>query len=88
MARRRQPLHRATSFSEYKTGADGKKVPVWFALDEGSPLAAFARIWTNRTTVRGRQRKRLQSPKRGANAFQVEMSAGGAAVSGAGTMPG
>jgi putative SOS response-associated peptidase YedK len=23
-----------TSFSEYETGADGKKIPVWFALGE------------------------------------------------------
>lgn len=41
-----------TSFSEYETGADGKKVPVWFALDESRPLAAFAGIWTNWTSVR------------------------------------
>ncbi len=41
-----------TSFSEYETGPDGKKVPVWFALDESRPLAAFAGIWTNWTSVR------------------------------------
>jgi len=41
-----------TSFSEYETGADGKKVPVWFALDDSRPLAAFAGIWTNWTSVR------------------------------------
>ena len=40
------------SFSEYETGADGKKAPVWFALDESRPLAAFAGIWTNWTSVR------------------------------------
>lgn len=40
-----------TSFSEYETGPDGKKVPVWFALDESRPLAAFAGIWTNWTSV-------------------------------------
>jgi len=41
-----------TSFSEYETDADGKKVPVWFALDDSRPLAAFAGIWTNWTSVR------------------------------------
>ncbi|MCA6121206.1 SOS response-associated peptidase family protein [Bradyrhizobium sp. WSM 1704] len=40
-----------TSFSEYDT-VDGKKVPVWFALDESRPLSAFAGIWTNWTSVR------------------------------------
>jgi putative SOS response-associated peptidase YedK len=41
-----------TSFSEYETTPDGKKAPVWFALDESRPLAAFAGIWTNWTCVR------------------------------------
>lgn len=41
-----------TSFSEYETTPEGKKVPVWFALDETRPLAAFAAIWTNWTCVR------------------------------------
>ncbi|WP_296709025.1 SOS response-associated peptidase [Rhodoblastus sp.] len=41
-----------TSFSEYETGPDGKKVPVWFALGEDRPLAGFAGIWTNWTSVR------------------------------------
>ena len=41
-----------TSFSEYETTMDGKKVPVWFALDESRPLAAFAGIWTNWTCTR------------------------------------
>jgi putative SOS response-associated peptidase YedK len=40
-----------TSFSEYDT-IDGKKVPVWFALDDSRPLLAFAGIWTNWTSVR------------------------------------
>ncbi len=40
-----------TSFSEYDT-IDGKKVPVWFAPDEGRPLLAFAGLWTNWTSVR------------------------------------
>ena len=50
-----EPDHRClvplTSFSEYDT-IDGKKVPVWFALDESRPLVAFAGIWTNWTCVR------------------------------------
>lgn len=41
-----------TSFSEYETTPDGRKLPVWFALDESRPLAAFAGIWTNWTCVR------------------------------------
>lgn len=49
------PEHRClvpfTSFSEYDT-IDGKKVPVWFALDEAQPLIAFAGLWTNWTSVR------------------------------------
>jgi len=40
-----------TSFSEYDT-IDGKKVPVWFALDESRPLACFAGIWTQWTSTR------------------------------------
>jgi putative SOS response-associated peptidase YedK len=40
-----------TSFSEYNT-IDGKKVPVWFALDESRPLLALAGLWTNWTCVR------------------------------------
>jgi putative SOS response-associated peptidase YedK len=41
-----------TSFSEYETGPDGKKIPVWFALGEDRPLAAFAGIRTSWTSVR------------------------------------
>jgi putative SOS response-associated peptidase YedK len=41
-----------TSFSEYETGPDGKKAPVWFALGEARPLACFAGIWTNWTSFR------------------------------------
>jgi hypothetical protein len=41
-----------TSFSEYEAGPGGKKVPVWFALGEDRPLACFAGIWTNWTSVR------------------------------------
>ena len=40
-----------TSFCEYDT-VDGKKVPVWFALADDRPLAAFAGIWTTGTSVR------------------------------------
>jgi len=50
------PEHRClvpfTSFSEYAALAGGKKEPVWFALDEGRPLAFFAGIWTQWTSVR------------------------------------
>ncbi|GFE66956.1 SOS response-associated peptidase [Litoreibacter roseus] len=40
-----------TSFSEYET-RDGKKIPIWFALNEERPLAFFAGIWTEWTSVR------------------------------------
>lgn len=49
------PEHRClvplTSFSEYDT-IEGRKVPVWFALDESRPLAVFAGLWCNWTSVR------------------------------------
>ena len=38
-----------TSFSEFNKAAGGN---VWFALDETRPMAAFAGIWTNWTSVR------------------------------------
>jgi putative SOS response-associated peptidase YedK len=43
-----------TSFSEPQPYplANGKKPPVWFALDETRPLAFFAGVWTNWTSVR------------------------------------
>jgi len=41
-----------TSFSEYETTAEGKKVPVWFAPDENRPLMTFAGIWTNWSSLR------------------------------------
>jgi len=41
-----------SSFSEYETTAEGKKVPVWFAGGEDRPLMFFAGIWTNWTSVR------------------------------------
>jgi putative SOS response-associated peptidase YedK len=37
------------SFSEYNKGEGGD---IWFALDETRPLACFAGIWTNWTSVR------------------------------------
>lgn len=44
-----------TSFSEYAPTPDpvtGKRDVVWFALDESRPLAFFAGLWTNWTSVR------------------------------------
>jgi putative SOS response-associated peptidase YedK len=41
-----------TSFSENETLPDGSKPPIWFALDESRPLACFAGVWTNWTSVR------------------------------------
>ena len=50
------PEHRCvvpvTSFCEYDTRPGMKKEPVWFALDETRPLAFFAGIWTEWTSVR------------------------------------
>jgi putative SOS response-associated peptidase YedK len=47
------PEHRClvplTSFSEFNAAAGGD---IWFAFDEGRPLAFFAGIWTNWTCVR------------------------------------
>jgi len=49
------PEHRClvpfTSFSEYETTPDGRKVPVWFARGERE-LSFFAGVWTNWTSVR------------------------------------
>ena len=41
-----------TSFSEHQLLADGSRPPIWFALGEEHPLACFAGIWTNWTSVR------------------------------------
>jgi putative SOS response-associated peptidase YedK len=41
-----------TSFSENEALPDGRKPPIWFALAEDRPLACFAGIWTNWTSVR------------------------------------
>ena len=38
-----------TSFNEYNKAAGGE---IWFAFDETRPLAFFAGIWTNWTSVR------------------------------------
>jgi putative SOS response-associated peptidase YedK len=38
-----------TSFSEFNKEAGGD---IWFALDESRPLACFAGLWTNWTSVR------------------------------------
>lgn len=50
------PEHRClvplTAFSENERDESGKPRPVWFALDESRPLAFFAGIWTNWTSVR------------------------------------
>lgn len=40
-----------TAFSEYEAQA-GKKVPVWFELSHGHPLAVFAGLWCSWTSVR------------------------------------
>ncbi|MEP5090786.1 MAG: SOS response-associated peptidase family protein, partial [Paracoccaceae bacterium] len=41
-----------TSFCEYDTRAGKNKEPVWFALNENRPLAFFAGVWTEWTSVR------------------------------------
>ncbi|MDN3567134.1 SOS response-associated peptidase [Paeniroseomonas aquatica] len=50
------PEHRCVvpfgSFAEHEVLPDGSRPPVWFARDEGRPLAAFAGIWTRWTSVR------------------------------------
>ena len=50
------PEHRCvvpfTSFSENEVLPDGRRPPVWFALNESRPLAFFAGIWTRWTSVR------------------------------------
>ena len=41
-----------TSFSVNEVLPDGKRPPAWFAVDEMSPLAFLAGIWTRWTSVR------------------------------------
>ena len=41
-----------TSLAEREALPDGSKPPIWFALAEERPLACFAEIWTNWTSVR------------------------------------
>lgn len=55
----------ASSFSEYAPApnpATGKKDVVWFALDEGRPLFAFAGIWTEYKGDRGTKSKPVPGP--------------------------
>jgi len=40
------------SFSENETQPDGSRPPAWFAFDDSRPLAFFAGLWTNWTSVR------------------------------------
>lgn len=40
-----------TSFSETERLPDGSRPPIWFAVDETRPLACFAGIWTQWTSV-------------------------------------
>jgi len=41
-----------TSFSENEDAPSGGRQPVWFSLDESRPLAFFAGLWVNWTSVR------------------------------------
>ncbi len=41
-----------TSFSENELLPNGSRPPIWFALDDSRPLAFFAGVWTNWTSVR------------------------------------
>ena len=41
-----------TSFSESEPLPDGRRPPIWFALDDSRPLAFFAGIWTRWTSIR------------------------------------
>jgi putative SOS response-associated peptidase YedK len=41
-----------TSFSENEVLPNGSRPPIWFALNETRPLACFAGIWTQWTSVR------------------------------------
>ena len=41
-----------TSFAENERLPDGRRPPVWFAFDDTRPLACFAGIWTQWTSVR------------------------------------
>jgi putative SOS response-associated peptidase YedK len=55
----------ANSFAEYApepNPATGKKDVVWFALDDGRPLFAFAGIWTEFQGDRGTKSKPVPGP--------------------------
>ena len=41
-----------TSFAEHEVLADCTRPPIWFALNDERPLACFASIWINWTSVR------------------------------------
>jgi putative SOS response-associated peptidase YedK len=41
-----------TSFAENQVQPDGSKPPIWFAFDNTRPLAFFAGLWTQWTSVR------------------------------------
>jgi putative SOS response-associated peptidase YedK len=41
-----------SSLAENEVLPDGSRPPVWFAFDESRPLAFFAGLWTNWTSVR------------------------------------
>ena len=41
-----------TSFPEPEPLPDGRRPPIWFALDDSRPLALFAGIWTRWTSTR------------------------------------
>ena len=41
-----------SSFSENELSPGGSRQPIWFAFEEGRPLACFAGIWTRWTWIR------------------------------------
>jgi putative SOS response-associated peptidase YedK len=55
----------ANSFAEFapeRNPATGKKDIVWFALNDGQPLFAFAGIWTEYKGDRGTKSKPIPGP--------------------------
>jgi hypothetical protein len=53
-----------TSFAEHEVLPDGSRPPVWFALDEGRPLAFFAGFWTLDVSAQGEGRRNDKRPLR------------------------
>lgn len=53
----------ATSFSEWED-TKPKKTPVWFALDQGRPLFAFAGLWTVWHGIRGTKANPIEGEHR------------------------